>query len=34
MIDNIITAAPERERRADWVKVVANASGFAAGLEN
>jgi hypothetical protein len=30
MIDNIIAAAPERARRADWAKVVENAAGFAA----
>jgi hypothetical protein len=28
-IDTIIAAAPERARRADWVKVLENAQGSA-----
>jgi hypothetical protein len=33
MIDDIITAAPERARRADWAGVRENAAIFAGGLE-
>jgi hypothetical protein len=33
-IDNIIAAAPERARRADWVKVLESAAAFGAKLEN
>ena len=33
-IDDIIAAAPEAARRADWIKVLENATGFAAGLES
>jgi hypothetical protein len=27
MIDNVIAAAPERARRADWAKVLESAAG-------
>jgi hypothetical protein len=30
-IDAIIAAAPERARRADWVKVLNRAAGYAVG---
>jgi hypothetical protein len=33
-IDAIISAAPERARRADWTKVMDSAAEFAAGLES
>jgi len=33
-IDDIIAAAPERARRADWVKVMENATDFVARLES
>jgi hypothetical protein len=29
MIDDIISRAPERARRADWAGVLENAAGFA-----
>jgi hypothetical protein len=32
-IDDIIAAAPERERRAEWARVLENVTQFAAGLE-
>jgi ApbE superfamily uncharacterized protein (UPF0280 family) len=32
-IDTIIASAPERARRADWIKVLENAADFAARLE-
>lgn len=34
MIDDIISRAPERARRADWIAVLENASTFTAELEN
>lgn len=32
MIDTIIAVAPERARRADWIKVMDSAAGFSVGL--
>jgi hypothetical protein len=33
-IDNIIAAAPEQARRADWLNVLTKAAEFNAGLES
>jgi hypothetical protein len=32
-IDNIIASAPELARRAEWARVLENATEFASGLE-
>jgi hypothetical protein len=34
MIDDIIAAASERARRADWAGVMENAAGFGVGAES
>jgi hypothetical protein len=34
MIDTIITAAPERSRRADWAGVMERAAGFVTSSES